>query len=53
MPWLVVFMTVIFPLLLVVLVAMDLVEFETKALESPLSRGQDRTDRPLDYRVTL
>ena len=46
MPWLVVFMTVIFPLLLVVLVAMDLVEFETKALESPLSRRQDRADRP-------
>jgi len=36
MLWLVVYMTVIFPLLLVVLLVMDLVEFETKALESPL-----------------
>ena len=46
MPWLVVFMTVIFPFLLVVLVVMDLVQFETKAVESPLSPRQDRTDRP-------
>lgn len=46
MPWLVVYMTVIFPLLLVVLLVMDLVEFEPKALESPLSRRQDGTDRP-------
>lgn len=45
MPWLVVYMTVIFPFLLVVLLVMDLVEFETKALESPLSRRQDKTDR--------
>ena len=44
MPWLVVYMTVIFPLLLVVL--MDLVEFGTKAVESPLSRREDTTDRP-------
>ena len=46
MPWLVMFMTVIFPFLLAVLVVMDLVEFETKAVESPLSHRQDRTDRP-------
>lgn len=46
MPWLVVLMTVIFPFLLVVLVVMDLVQFETKALESPINRAQDRTDRP-------
>ena len=46
MPWLVVYMTVIFPLLLVALVVMDLVEFETRVLESPLSERQDRTDRP-------
>ena len=45
MPWLVVYMTVIFPLLLIVLLVMDLVEFETKALESPLTRRQDKTDR--------
>jgi len=44
MPWLVVYMTVIFPLLLVVLLVMDLVEFETKALESLLSRRQNKTD---------
>lgn len=44
MPWLVVFMTVIFPFLLVVLVVMDLVEFEPKAIESPrgLSRDEPR-----------
>ena len=46
MPWLVVFMTIIFPFLLVVLVVMDLVQFETKAVESPVSRVQDGTDRP-------
>jgi hypothetical protein len=46
MPWLVVYMTVIFPLLLMVLLVMDLVEFETKVLESPPSRRQDRTDLP-------
>jgi hypothetical protein len=45
MPWLVVYMTVIFPLLLVVLLVMDLVEFETKALESPLTRRQNKIDR--------
>ena len=45
MLWLVVYMTVIFPLLLVVLLVMDLVEFETKALESPLTPRQDKTDR--------
>lgn len=44
MPWLVVYMTVIFPLLLVVLLVMDLVEFEAKALESSLNRPQDGTD---------
>lgn len=41
MPWLVVFMTVIFPFLLVVLVVMDLVEFEPKAIESPRGLGRD------------
>ena len=46
MLWLVVYMTVIFPLLLVVLLVMDLVEFEPNALESPLSLREDRTDRP-------
>jgi len=40
MPWLVVYMTVIFPLLLVVLLVMDLVEFETKALESPFTHPE-------------
>jgi len=40
MLWLVVYMTVIFPLLLVVLLVMDLVEFETKALESPLTHPE-------------
>ena len=41
MPWLVVFMTIIFPFLLVVLVIMDLVELEPKAVESPLSLRQN------------
>lgn len=45
MPWLVVYMTVIFPLLLVVLLVMDLVEFEPRALESRLTRRQNKTDR--------
>lgn len=40
MPWLVLYMTVIFPLLLVVLLVMDLVEFEAKALESPLTHPE-------------
>jgi hypothetical protein len=40
MAWLVVYMTVIFPLLLVVLLVMDLVEFETKGLESPLTHPE-------------
>jgi len=41
MPWLVVFMTIIFPFLLVVLVIMDLVEVEPKAVESGLSLHPD------------
>lgn len=44
MMWLVVYMTVIFPLLLVVLLVMDLVEFEPKALESPLGQRENKTD---------
>ena len=38
MSWVVVFKTVIFPLLLV----MDLVDFDPKQIESPLSQGKDR-----------
>ena len=41
MPWLVVFMTIIFPFLLAVLVVMDLVEVEPKAVQSALSLRQD------------
>lgn len=43
MPWLVVFTTVIFPLLLVLLLVMDLVDLGPKQLESPLPQGKDRT----------
>lgn len=43
MSWLVVFTTVIFPLLLVLLLAMDLVEVGPKRLESSLPQGKDRT----------
>ena len=38
MSWLVVFMTVIFPLVLV----MGLVDRDPKQIESPLSQGKDR-----------
>ena len=38
MSWLVVFMTVIFPLLLV----MDLVDLDPKQIESPLLQGKDK-----------
>ena len=38
--WLVVFMTVIFPFLLVLV--MDLVDFDPKQIESPLPQGKDR-----------
>ena len=42
MSWLVVFTTMIFPLLLVVLLVMDLVDLDRKQLESPLPQGKDR-----------
>ena len=45
MAWLVVYMTVIFPLLLVVLLVTDLVDFKTKPLESSLRRRQNGTNR--------
>ncbi len=37
-------MTVISPLLVVVLLVMELVEFGPKQLESPLPHGKDRTN---------
>ena len=40
--WLIVSMTVIFPLLLAELLAMDLVEFARIQLELPLPPGKDR-----------
>lgn len=45
MAWLVVYMTVIFPVLLVVLLVSDLVDFKTKPLESPLRQRQNRIHR--------
>ena len=43
MAWLVVYMTVIFPLLLVVLLITDLVDFKTRPLESSLRPRQSGT----------
>lgn len=45
MSWLVVFTTVIVPLLLVVLPVMDLVELDHKPLQFPSHRGDKRTRR--------
>ncbi len=42
MSWLVLFTTVIFPLLLVVLLVMDLVDPGPKQLVSPLPQGRDK-----------
>ena len=45
MPWLVLFMTAMFPFLLAVLLFMDLVELDPIRLESPLPQGKNRPRR--------